>query len=254
VVQISPTRAAQPAPRPTRADLTRRRILEAASRVFRRQGLAGTGMRDIAAELGMHVGNLYYYFEDRRDLLAFCQETTLGRLLELATRVERADADADAKLRLLIEGHVVELNEEVPGSLAHLEFEAIDDARRPAILSRREDYEDCWRRVIEEGIASRVFRRVDASTAARALLGAVNWTVKWYRPGGEHTAREIGQQFADVLVGGLLRARTDDARSGRPGASPSRRGGAPRSEQRATTARPPRRGESDVAAKPKARR
>jgi AcrR family transcriptional regulator len=183
-------------------------------------------MRDIAAELDMHVGNLYYYFEDRRDLLAFCQETTLDRLLELATRVERADADADAKLRLLIEGHVVELNEEVPGSLAHLEFEAIDDARRPAILARREDYEDCWRRVIEEGIASRVFRRVDAGAAARALLGAVNWTVKWFRPDGGQTAREIGDQFADVLVGGLLRngagqARAEDRKKGasRRGAS-----------------------------------
>src|SRR5262245_34040576 len=200
MVQISTPRA-EAAPTPTRADLTRRRILEAASRVFRRQGLAGAGMRDIAAELGMHVGNLYYYFEDRRDLLAFCQQTTLDRLLALAASVEAADVDAAAKLRLLIAGHVVELNEEVPGSLAHLEFEAIDDARRPAILARRENYEDCWRRVIDEGIATRVFRHVDAGIAARALLGAVNWTVKWYRHGGEQTAREIGDQFADVLIG-----------------------------------------------------
>ena len=84
MVQTSPAASPLPAPGATRADLTRRRILEAASRVFQRQGLAATGMRDIAAELGMHVGNLYYYFEDRRDLLAFCQETTLERLLALA--------------------------------------------------------------------------------------------------------------------------------------------------------------------------
>ena len=230
MVQISTTRAAQPAAAatPTRADLTRRRILEAASRVFRRQGLAGAGMRDIAAELGMHVGNLYYYFEDRRDLLAFCQETTLDRLLALAARAESTGADAAAKLRLLIAGHIVELNEEVPGSLAHLEFEAIDDARRPAILARREDYEACWRSVIEDGIASRVFRQVDAGTAARALLGAVNWTVKWYRPGGEQTAREIGDQFADVLIGGLLRDGGDNKHGagGGSAAKPKRRPGA----------------------------
>src|SRR5687768_14569571 len=126
---------------PSRADLTRVRILEAASRVFRRQGLAATGMRDIAAELGMHVGNLYYYFEDRRDLLAFCQETTLERLQALAVRVEAGDAPADEKLRALIAGHVFELNEGVPGSLAHLEVEAIDEDRRPGILARRETYE-----------------------------------------------------------------------------------------------------------------
>ena len=43
----------------------KRQILEAASRVFRRKGLHGTGMRDIATELGMHAGNLYYYFPNK---------------------------------------------------------------------------------------------------------------------------------------------------------------------------------------------
>ncbi len=214
MVQISPAASPLPAPGATRADLTRRRILEAASRVFQRQGLAATGMRDIAAELGMHVGNLYYYFEDRRDLLAFCQETTLERLLALAARAEASGLPADQKLRALIAGHVIELNEGVPGSLAHLEVEAIDDDRRPAILARRDAYEECWRRVIEDGIGGRVFRRVDARTAARALLGAVNWTVKWYRAGGERGASEIGAEFADLLVGGLLAAPRRSAASG----------------------------------------
>jgi AcrR family transcriptional regulator len=152
----------------------------------------------------MTVGNLYYYFEDRRDLLAFCQETTLERLQDLATRVESAGAPAEEKLRALIAGHVFELNEGVPGSLAHLEVEAIDEDRRPGILARREAYEETWRRVIAAGVASRAFRRVDPGTAARALLGACNWTVKWYRPGGERDARQIGADFADVLVGGLV--------------------------------------------------
>src|SRR5690606_29628772 len=91
---------------PSRADLTRRRILEAASRVFRRQGLAATGMRDIAAALGMHVGNLYSRFGDRSGLLAFCQEGTLERLRALGAAVEAGRARADEKLRALIAGHV----------------------------------------------------------------------------------------------------------------------------------------------------
>jgi AcrR family transcriptional regulator len=199
--------AASAATAPSRADLARRRILEAAARVFRRQGLSATGMRDIAAELDMHVGNLYYYFRDKGELLAFCQEATLERLLALGARVDAADAPADDKLRRLVAGHTVELNEEMPGSLAHLEIEAIDDGRRPAILGMRDEYEETWRRVIEDGIATGVFRRVDAGTAARALLGAVNWTVKWYREDGAKSAREIGDELADVLVRGLVDAR-----------------------------------------------
>src|SRR5215217_4802121 len=96
----------------------KRSILDAAARVFRVRGLHATGMRDIAAELGMAVGNLYYYFKDKEDLLAFVQEDALAGLLALAERVRGLPLRQDARLYLLVVGHVVRLNEETPGSLA----------------------------------------------------------------------------------------------------------------------------------------
>src|SRR3954452_16747950 len=76
----------------------KREILDAASRVFRRRGLQSTGMRDIAAELGMAVGNLYYYFKDKEELLAFVQENTLEGLLNLAAQVRKSRFPADTRL------------------------------------------------------------------------------------------------------------------------------------------------------------
>jgi AcrR family transcriptional regulator len=182
----------------------KREILDAASRVFRRKGLHASGMRDIAAELGMAVGNLYYYFKDKGELLAFVQEEALTGLLDLAARVRTTDLRADAQLLLLIEGHVVLLNETTPGSLAHLEVEALGERWREAIQERRDAYERAFREVIEAGIASGVFRRTDPKVAALALLGAANWTVKWFRPGGGKSAGTIGRECAELLVRGLL--------------------------------------------------
>src|SRR5215210_4379907 len=187
----------------------KREILEAASRVFRARGLHAAGMRDIAAELGMAVGNLYYYFRDKEDLLAFVQESALSRLLEMAARVRALDLPADRKLRLLLEEHVVGLNdpeEGTPGSLAHLEVEALGESRRAAVLAQRDEYERIVRSLIEEGMSQGVFRQVDAKVATLALLGSVNWTVKWFRPGGGKSAREIGRQIAGMMVQGLLAA------------------------------------------------
>lgn len=187
-----------------KAQEKKREILDAASRVFRRKGLHASGMRDIAAELGMAVGNLYYYFKDKEALLAFVQETTLAGLLDLAARVRESDLRADARLRLLIEGHVVCLNEETPGSLAHLEVEALGEPWRRQIQAGRDEYERTFREVIDEGIASGVFRPTDSKVSALAILGAVNWTVKWFRPDGRRSAREIGRECAELLVRGLL--------------------------------------------------
>src|SRR6266851_1066528 len=56
-------------------------ILRAAARVFRRLGLSATGMREIAEEADLSPGNLYYYFSGKDEILLFCQERTLVRLL-----------------------------------------------------------------------------------------------------------------------------------------------------------------------------
>jgi len=181
----------------------KREILHAASRVFRRRGLQATGMRDIAAELDMAVGNLYYYFKDKEALLAFVQEDTLEALLELATRVRDQKLRANGRLFMLIEEHVVLLNEEIPGSLAHLEVEALSEPWRRRVQDRRDAYERAFREIIEEGMATGIFRPTDPKVSAMAILGAVNWTVKWFRPDGGKTAREIGRECAELLVRGL---------------------------------------------------
>src|SRR4029077_5352935 len=118
MVQNSAARRPEPRDPREKVPEKKREILDAASRVFRRRGLQATGMRDIATELDMAVGNLYYYFKDKEALLAFVQEDTLEALLELATRVRDQKLRANGRLFMLIEEHVVLLNEEIPGSLA----------------------------------------------------------------------------------------------------------------------------------------
>lgn len=185
------------------ADERRREILAAASGLFRARGLHATGMRDIAAALGMTAGNLYYYFPSKQDLLAYCQEATLDELLRRAAAIEKEGEPADAQLRALIAAHVEVLNEATPGSLAHLEIDEVPAARRAPLLARRKRYERIFRTRIEAGIATGLFRPVDSSLAALALLGALNWTVKWFEEGGRKSAAEVGREFATLLVDGL---------------------------------------------------
>ena len=182
----------------------RREILEGASRVFRERGLHATGMRDIAAELDMHVGNLYYYFRNKQDLLAFCQQDALDGLLSRARTVRKEELRADTQLFKLIYAHVYLLNYELPASLAHLEIEALEPEVRQPVLRQRDEYERLLRETVDEGIQSGLFRQTDPKVATLAILGAVNWTVKWFRPGGPAKIAEIARQFAEYLVMGLL--------------------------------------------------
>jgi TetR/AcrR family transcriptional regulator, cholesterol catabolism regulator len=196
--------AATPATAEDRAADKRQEILAAASQLFRSKGLHATGMRDIAAELGMAVGNLYYYFSSKDSLLAYCQNDTLNGLVSGLREVASESTPADLQLYRAIVAHVVRLNEAIPGSLAHLEVEALESRLRKPILERRRVYENALRELIDQGVASGVFRPCDTKIQTLAMLGAMNWTVKWFRPSGQRSARQIGEEFALTLVRGLL--------------------------------------------------
>ena len=73
------------------------------------------------------------------------------------------------------------------------------------------------RAIIQQGIDQGLFRPGDPKMIGFAIMGAVNWITKWFDPAGPMTSEQIGQRFADYLVGGLLKsstsARTYQARS-----------------------------------------
>jgi TetR/AcrR family transcriptional repressor of uid operon len=52
-----------------RSELTRKRILDAARRLFNDRGTAAASTNYIAAEAGISPGNLYYHFRDKHDII-----------------------------------------------------------------------------------------------------------------------------------------------------------------------------------------
>ncbi|WIX99709.1 TetR family transcriptional regulator [Amycolatopsis mongoliensis] len=91
--------------RPSRAE-TRRRIIDAATAVFARQGIAATSLNDIAAEAGLTKGAVYSNFTGRDDLVLTIMEEHMVERMDRATTVfaELADLDeatTEAGARLL---------------------------------------------------------------------------------------------------------------------------------------------------------
>jgi len=181
-------------------------ILRRAAEVFRERGFQGAGMREIAEGLGLAPGALYYYFPSKTDLLYACQEISLDRLTEGARAIARTDAQAAERLRSLVDHHLEVILDVLGGSAAHLEFGALPPDRRREIVKRRDTYERILRKVIREGAEDGTLRRVDEKTTAMALLGALNWTVVWWRPEGKRTATDLGTSYADLFLRGLAPA------------------------------------------------
>lgn len=179
-------------------------ILRAAGREFRSRGFMETGMRDIAQATELSPANLYNYFQGKHEILFFCQDSSLDRMLAALERARRARTSGAARLRLVIVSHLRCLLDEVEGSAAHLLTNALPARQQRYLLAKRDRYELGVRRLIASGMRSGEFLPADPALVARAMLGALNWSVQWFRPEGPKTAEEIAEQLAAYLIRGLL--------------------------------------------------
>lgn len=173
-------------------------------RSFAAKGFHGTSMDDIAEELLLTRGSLYYYFKDKEEILALCHETALEAMLDVTDRVRASQLPPDQALRRIVVEHARVMVDKFHGTALALQFDALDPKRRLAVVSARDAYEASVREVIAQGIARRVFRPVDVKLATFAILGAINWLARWYRAGGGASADEVGEAFAELFLAGLL--------------------------------------------------
>jgi hypothetical protein len=116
----------------------------------------------------------------------------------------RSEASADEKLRSLVVAAVHLILDELHGTALLLDLGALSSSHLKAVITRRDQFDRGMRQVIEEGIQAGTFERCDTKLLAFAILGAVNWIPRWFRPDGPASSREIGDRFATYLVGGLM--------------------------------------------------
>jgi AcrR family transcriptional regulator len=190
-------------------------ILRAAGREFRARGFAETGMRDIAEAADLSPANLYNYFRGKHEILFFCQDNSLDRMISALEKTRRMKTNTAARVRLVIISHLRCLLDEVEGSAAHLLTSALPPREQRYLVKKRDRYEEGVRSLIAAGVRSGEFESGDPALATRAMLGALNWSVQWFRPDGPQTATTIAEGLADYLIQGLL-AKEDGRKQALP--------------------------------------
>ena len=182
-------------------------ILKSAAAAFRRRGYHGASVDEIASALEMTKGNLYYYFENKEEILYACHDYSLDVLLALMAEVHDAPSAPDEKLRQLILAFVHTMLDELQGTALTLDLQALSPALLKRIIAKRDRFDRGLREIIQQGIDQGLFRAGDPKMIGFAMMGAVNWITKWFDPAGPMSSEQIGQRFADYLVGGLLKTK-----------------------------------------------
>jgi AcrR family transcriptional regulator len=188
---------------PARAHARRDEIVRGASAVLRERRNGALRMEHVAERVGLVKGNIYYYFQDRQDLIYHCHLRCIEMSLEALQEISARRAAAEERLRALLERHIgIIIGSDYGGALLS-GMDELKPGHRRRYVALRDKFEAGVRTLVEQGIAGGEFRPTRVPLAGFAILGSINWMPQWHRSDGELEARAIARWFADFFIRAL---------------------------------------------------
>lgn len=182
-------------------------ILDAAARLFYGKGYHATTIEDVAREVGMLKGSLYYYIKSKEDLLF---ELLYQVIHEAKAGVEEklvGVTEPGAALEVAFASHIDHIiqHQVKVGLLLH-EFGALAPERQQKVRLVMRQYTQVFVDILRRGQESGVFIAGDARLMANGILGMGNWLYKWYRADSGVSRDEVKQTFGNIVLGGVRRS------------------------------------------------
>jgi len=188
--------SAQSAIRTQRTDNRRGQLLDAAAALFAARGYHATSMRDIAKEVGMLSGSIYYHFESKEEMLLAVYELGVERVAQGVDGAVALKTDPWERLEAACTAHLQALIG-FPDYAKVMIGTRPDEAGEigPRVRELRRDYEARFRRLIDEVALP---PDIDRHYLRLLLFGGLNWSQVWYRAGGD-PPEVVARRFLDTL-------------------------------------------------------
>lgn len=176
-------------------------ILRSASLVISRQGFHNTTLEDIAAELLMTKGSLYYYFKNKEEILFRCHDLILSEAMEQMESIFQEDILSVKKMEKAIKMHLgIAIQEKEIFNLIVKPEQIFSEENIEAIIKKRDKYADLFDKILIQGADRGEFNLPNLKMARMIILGATNWVQVWYSPKGDFSKEELQNIYSEYLL------------------------------------------------------
>jgi AcrR family transcriptional regulator len=184
-------------------------IVQASAHLMQEKGFQGMTLQEVADQLECTKAALYYYVEDKQELLFRIHLQVMTMLLEAIEGILQSNQSATMKARAFIDTQVrlvasrpdlftVYFHEKTHLKPEHAEV--VTQMERKIVHSLET--------LLREGMNAGNFERVDSTVAAFAILGASSWVYRWYRSQGRLSIDEVSTTLQRIVLHGLERERS----------------------------------------------
>jgi len=190
-----------------KAALTRREeLLDLAATMFAERGLRATTVRDIADSAGILSGSLYHHFSSKEQMVDELLRGFLDWLFERYQQIVETEPNPLERLKGLFMASFE--------AIEHRHAQVViyqDEAKRLSgqsrfayVEERNKEQRKMWLGLLNQGIEEGYFRPdIDVDLVYRFIRDTTWVSVRWYQPGGPMTAKQVGEQYLSIVLGGI---------------------------------------------------
>ncbi|MBW2433654.1 MAG: TetR/AcrR family transcriptional regulator [Deltaproteobacteria bacterium] len=181
-------------------------ILEAAVKVFARQGFHQSTVAQIAKQAGVADGTIYLYFKNKDDILVqFFSFRTKQVFESFREAVDGAETSID-KMRNLVRRHLAEFQRDKDGAVVY-QVETHQNSRlaEAQIREMSKMYRDLISEIIEQGQQEGAIRKdLYVGLVKRFIIGAVDEVINtWLHAEEEYDLVSMADPLVELFIKGI---------------------------------------------------
>lgn len=180
-------------------------ILQEAARLFREKGYRASTLRELARRSGVKGGSIYYHFTSKQEILYQIMDETMTNLLLGLEYELRGERDPVRRLSKGVAFHIrYHLESRDETHVTDTELINLEDDLRQRIVSKREEYEETFAGILEQGARSGVMNIGSIKLASIAVLQMCTGIPYWFNDEGPLSVDEVVARYTDFIFWGVL--------------------------------------------------
>jgi AcrR family transcriptional regulator len=178
-------------------------IIRVAAKLFKDKGYTAVTMRDLAAEMGIKAASLYNHINSKQDILDFIVISLAEEFTKGMKQIQLSNEDCIGKLKKIIALHV-RLSSQNPYGMASLNNDWMHlTTRRDYYKQLRNNYEDDFRRILEEGITSGEIVDEKPEVMMFSILTTLRSLYVWIPKKEDLDLKELSAALNHILISGI---------------------------------------------------
>lgn len=181
------------------------RILEAAIRIFARNGFFSSTISQIAKEAGVADGTIYLYFKNKDDILLQFFSYKAKEIFDGFWQAVAEGKNSVEKLRNLVKSHLAAFQSDIDMAMVFQSETKGNHQMRDQLNEMTRKYLSALGDILEQGQDEGIFRKeLYMGLTKRFILGAVNEVINtWVSSGGKYDLVSMGDPLVNLVINGI---------------------------------------------------